>query len=46
MIAFALEKLLVYQKTVDFTDRVLALTEGFPSKYGFLADQWPSQRLG
>jgi len=33
------ERLGVYQKAVDFTDQVLALTEGFPRGYGFLADQ-------
>ncbi len=37
--AFALEKLKVYQKAVDFTDRVASLTESFPRGYGFLADQ-------
>ena len=37
--AFMFENLTVYQKAVDFTDRVLALTEGFPRGYGFLADQ-------
>ena len=37
--AFAFEKLKVYQKAVDFADEVAALTEGFPRGYGFLADQ-------
>ncbi|MBN2448582.1 MAG: four helix bundle protein [Phycisphaerae bacterium] len=37
--AFLFEKLIVYQKSVDFADRALALTEGFPRGYGFLADQ-------
>ncbi|MGD8451900.1 MAG: four helix bundle protein [Phycisphaerae bacterium] len=36
---FAFEKLIVYQKAVDFADRVLDVTEGFPHGYGFLADQ-------
>jgi four helix bundle protein len=38
-VAFAFEKLLVYQKSVDFADRITALTEEFPRGYGFLADQ-------
>jgi len=37
--AFMFEKLEVYQKAVDFADRIAALTEGFPRGYGFLADQ-------
>jgi four helix bundle protein len=37
--AFLFEKLIVYQKAVDFADRVLATTEHFPRGYGFLADQ-------
>ena len=37
--AFALEKLQVYQKAMDFADRVCAPTETFPRGYGFLADQ-------
>ena len=37
--AFAFEKLRVYQKAVDFADRVAALTEEFPRGYGFLAHQ-------
>ena len=36
---FAFEKLIVYQKAVDFADRVLVVTEGFPRGYGFLTDQ-------
>ncbi len=36
---FIFEKLEVYQKAVDFTDEVAALTEGFPRGYGFLVDQ-------
>jgi four helix bundle protein len=36
---FMFENLDVYQKSVDFTDRVLELTEGFPRGYGFLSDQ-------
>jgi hypothetical protein len=34
--AFAFEKLIVYQKAVDFADQVSALTEKFPRGYGFL----------
>ena len=37
--AFMFENLDVYQKAVDFTDRILELTEGFKRGYGFLADQ-------
>jgi four helix bundle protein len=37
--AFAFEKLLVYQKAVDFADAVCAITEGFSRGYGFLVDQ-------
>ncbi len=37
--SFALEKLLVYQKFVDFADHVAALTENFPRGYAFLAYQ-------
>jgi four helix bundle protein len=37
--AFIFEKLLVYQKAVDFADKVAGLTEGFPKGYGFLFDQ-------
>ena len=37
--AFMFENLKVYQKAVDFADRVFALTEGFPRGYGFLSDQ-------
>ena len=37
--AFMFEKLIVYQKSVDFTDRVLELTEKFPRGYGFLSNQ-------
>jgi len=36
---FMFENLDVYQKAVDFADRVLEFTEGFPRGYGFLADQ-------
>lgn len=36
---FMFENLDVYQKAVDFTDRVVGLTEEFPRGYGFLADQ-------
>jgi four helix bundle protein len=37
--AFAFEKLIVYQKAIDFADKVVAKTEQFPRGYGFLADQ-------
>ena len=37
--AFAFEKLLVYQKAVAFADAVCSLTKGFPRGYFFLADQ-------
>lgn len=37
--AFAFEKLVVYQKSVDFADEVCSLTEQFPRGYGFLVDQ-------
>jgi 23S rRNA-intervening sequence protein len=37
--AFAFEKLFVYQKAVDFADQVCDLTEHFPARYNHLADQ-------
>ncbi|MBN1919563.1 MAG: four helix bundle protein [Verrucomicrobia bacterium] len=37
--AFAFEKLLVYQKAVDFADAVAALTEDFRRGYFYLRDQ-------
>lgn len=37
--AFSFEKLLVYQKAVDFADQVCDLTEQFPARYNHLADQ-------
>lgn len=37
--AFAFEKLQVYQKAVSFADAVCTLTKGFPRGYFFLADQ-------
>jgi four helix bundle protein len=37
--AFAFEKLLVYQKAVDFADQVCGKSEDFARGYGFLADQ-------
>ena len=36
---FAFEKLLVYQKAVDFADAICSKTENFPRGYGFLSDQ-------
>jgi four helix bundle protein len=37
--AFAFEKLLVYQKSVDFADAICRLTEAFPRGDGVLSDQ-------
>ncbi len=37
--AFMFENLQVYQKAVDFSDRVCVLTESFPRGYYFLVDQ-------
>ena len=37
--AFTFEKLIVYQKAIDFADRVCQLSEQFPRGYGFLVDQ-------
>jgi four helix bundle protein len=37
--AFAFEKLLVYQKAIDFSDAVCAKSENFARGYGFLTDQ-------
>jgi four helix bundle protein len=37
--AFAFEKLIVYQKGVDFADQITCLTERFPRYFCFLADQ-------
>ncbi len=36
---FAFEKLLVYQKSVDFAGEDCDLTEQFPVRYNHLADQ-------
>jgi four helix bundle protein len=36
---FQFEKLLVYQKSVDFADAVCTATEPFQRGYGFLVDQ-------
>ena len=38
-VAFSFEKLLVYQKAIDFADRVCTHSERFPRGYGFLVDQ-------
>jgi hypothetical protein len=35
---FALEKLLVYRKSVDFADAICDLIEQFPARYKHLAD--------
>jgi len=37
--SFAFEKLVVYQKAIDFVDIISAKTDQFPRGYGFLADQ-------
>jgi len=37
--AFAFEKLIVYQRAVDFADQICSRTENFPRGYGFLVDQ-------
>ncbi len=37
--AFAFEKLIVYQKSIDFADAVCQHTEDFRRGYGFLVDQ-------
>ncbi len=37
--AFAFEKLDVYQKAVDFANEICNLTRSFPKGYYFLADQ-------
>ena len=37
--AFAFEKLIVYQKAISYADRICAITEKFPRGYGFLSDQ-------
>jgi four helix bundle protein len=36
---FMFENLAVYQKAIDFTERIVTLTESFPRGYYFLADQ-------
>jgi four helix bundle protein len=38
-VAIDFEKLMVYQKAVDFADQICAHTEGFQRGYGFLVDQ-------
>ena len=37
--SFTLEKLRVYQKSVEFADTITALTESFPRGYYYLTDQ-------
>ena len=37
--SFMFENLNVYQKAVDFADKIMALTEHFPRGYYFLTDQ-------
>src|SRR5687767_5354846 len=36
---FSFEKLVVYQKAIDFADAICSATEQFPRGYGFLVDQ-------
>lgn len=36
---FSFEKLIVYQKAIDFADAVCSTTENFSRGYGFLVDQ-------
>jgi four helix bundle protein len=38
--AFTFEKLIVYQKAIDFADGVCQLTEQFPRGYGFPVGQF------
>ncbi len=38
--AFAFEKLSVYQKAVDFADKICVATSDFPKGYYFLRDQF------
>jgi four helix bundle protein len=38
-LAFAFEKLHVYQKAVDFAEQIFTATEQFPRGYRFLVDQ-------
>ena len=37
--AFAFEKLLVYQRSIDFSDRVCQISQTFPRGFYFLVDQ-------
>jgi four helix bundle protein len=37
--AFAFEKLLVYQKAIDFSDQTCQVTQTFPRGFYFLTDQ-------
>ena len=37
--AFTFEKLVVYQKSIDFADQICRITEKFPRGFYFLADQ-------
>lgn len=37
--AFAFEKLLVYQKAIDLADEICRRTQAWPQGFGFLADQ-------
>ena len=37
--AFAFEKLIVYQKAIDFSDKICTITCEFPNGFHFLRDQ-------
>jgi four helix bundle protein len=37
--AFTFEKLIVYQKAVNFADEISSLVENFPRGFGYLSDQ-------
>jgi four helix bundle protein len=38
-VAFTFEKLVVYQKSIDFADQICLVTEKFPRGFYFLSDQ-------
>ena len=37
--AFSFEKLIVYQKAIDFAEQICVKSESFPRGYGFLVNQ-------
>jgi four helix bundle protein len=37
--AFAFERLIVYQRAMDFSDKIFAVTQTFPRGFYFLVDQ-------